>query len=63
VKKFESSRGSGARVIDLSGGMHEPKTVAWFPKLDALLAREFKKDAAAYAIPSAATAAATLRLH
>jgi aspartate-semialdehyde dehydrogenase len=55
---------SGARVIDLSGGIAgEAKTVVWFPKLDALLEREFKKDAAAYAIPSAAaTAAATLAL-
>ena len=55
---------SGARIIDLSGGIAgEAKTVVWFPKLDALLEREFKKDAAAYAIPSAAaTAAATLAL-
>jgi aspartate-semialdehyde dehydrogenase len=54
----------GATVIDLSGGVAaEAKSVAWFPKLDALLGREFKKNAAAYAIPSAAaTAAAGLAL-
>lgn len=54
----------GATVIDLSGGIAaEAKTVAWFPKLDALLGREFKKNAGAYAIPSAAgTAAAGLAL-
>jgi aspartate-semialdehyde dehydrogenase len=58
-----ASRG-GATVIDLSGGIAgEAKTVAWFPKLDALLGREFKKNAGAYAIPSAAaTAAAALAL-
>jgi aspartate-semialdehyde dehydrogenase len=63
-RNLKAASGSGATVIDLSGGIAgEPKTVAWFPKLDALLAREFKKDAAAYAIPSAAaTAAATLAL-
>lgn len=61
---MKAASGSGATVIDLSGGIAgEAKTVAWFPKLDALLAREFKKDAAAYAIPSAAaTTAATLAL-
>ena len=54
----------GARVIDLAGGIAaEAETVAWFPKLDALLGREFKKNAAAYAVPSAAaTAAAALAL-
>ncbi len=61
---LKAAGGSGAIVIDLSGGIAgEAKTVAWFPKLDALLEREFKKNAAAYAIPSAAaTAAATLAL-
>jgi len=54
----------GGTVIDLSGGIAaEAKTVAWFPKLDAVLGREFKKNAGAYAIPSAAaTAAAGLAL-
>jgi aspartate-semialdehyde dehydrogenase len=54
----------GATVIDLSGGIAaETKTVAWFPKLDALLGREFKKNAGMYAIPSAAgTAASALAL-
>ena len=53
-----------ATVIDLSGcAAADAKTVAWFPKLDALLGREFPKDAGAYAIPSAAaTAAAALAL-
>ena len=64
LRNLKAASGSGAIVIDLSGGIaDEAKTVAWFPKLDALLEREFKKDAAAYAIPSAAaTAAATLAL-
>ena len=63
-RNLKAAGGSGAIVIDLSGGIAgEAKTVAWFPKLDALLEREFKKNAAAYAIPSAAaTAAATLAL-
>src|SRR6267378_2164420 len=51
-------------VIDLSGGIAgDAKTVVWFPKLDALLEREFKKNSQAYAIPSpAGTAAAALAL-
>jgi len=58
-RNWKAAGGSGAIVIDLSGGIAgEAKTVAWFPKLDGLLEREFKKDAAAYAIPSAAAAAA-----
>jgi aspartate-semialdehyde dehydrogenase len=54
----------GAKIIDLSGGIAgEVGTVAWFPKLDALLGREFPGRAAAYAVPSAAaTAAAALAL-
>jgi len=62
-RNFKAAGSGGATVIDLSGGIAgEAKTVAWFPKLDVLLEREFKKDAA-YAIPSAAaTAAATLAL-
>jgi len=61
-RNWKAASGSGAVVIDLSGEIAgEAKTMAWFPKLDVLLKREFKKDAAAYAIPSAAaTAAATL---
>lgn len=51
---------SGAMVVDLSGGIAaDAKTVAWFPNLDALLGREFTKNAAAYAIPSAAGTAVT----
>src|SRR5216683_252250 len=63
-RNWKAAGGGGATVIDLSGGIAgESKTVAWFPKLDGLLEREFKKDAAAYAIPSAAaTTAATLAL-
>jgi len=55
---------SGAIVIDLSGGIAgDAKTVVWFPKLDALLGREFKKNSQTYAVPSAAaTAAAALEL-
>jgi aspartate-semialdehyde dehydrogenase len=50
---------AGATVIDLSGGIAaDAKTVVWFPKLDALLGREFKKNAGTYAIPSAAGMAA-----
>jgi aspartate-semialdehyde dehydrogenase len=54
----------GATVIDLSGYIAaDSKTISWFPKLDALLGREFPKDSKAYAIPSAsATAAAALAL-
>jgi aspartate-semialdehyde dehydrogenase len=63
-RNWKAASGGGATVIDLSGGIvGEAKAVAWFPKLDMLLGREFKKDAAGYAIPSAAaTAAATLAL-
>ena len=59
----EATRAS-ATVVDLSGGIAgDAKTVVWFPKLDALLGREFKKNAGAYAIPSAAgMAAAALAL-
>ena len=55
---------SGATVVDLSGGIAaDAKTVAWFPKLDVLLGREFKKNAGAYVIPSAAaTSVAALAL-
>jgi aspartate-semialdehyde dehydrogenase len=63
-RNLKAASSGGATVIDLSGGIAgEAKTVAWFPKLDALLERELRKDAAAYAIPSAAaTAAAALAL-
>ena len=50
-----SARKTGAKVFDLSGATAgEDQAVSWFPKLDALLGREFPKDAALYAIPSAA---------
>jgi len=63
-RNLNAAGGSGAIVIDLSGGIAgDAKAVAWFPKLDALLGREFKKNSQAYAIPSAAaTAAAALAL-
>jgi len=63
-RNLQAASSAGATVIDLSGGIAgEAKSVAWFPKLDTLLERELNKDAAAYAIPSAAaTAAATLSL-
>src|SRR6267143_916450 len=63
-RNLNAAGGSGAIVIDLSGGIAgDAKAVAWFPKLDALLGREFKKNSQAYAIPSvAATTAATLAL-
>jgi aspartate-semialdehyde dehydrogenase len=49
-----------ATVIDLSGGIAaDERTVAWFPKLDALVGREFEKNAGTYAIPSAAGMAAS----
>lgn len=63
-RNLKAASSSGTIVVDLSGGIAgEAKTVAWFPKLDALLGREFKQNAPAYTIPSAAaTAAATLTL-
>lgn len=63
-RNLAGAKRGGATVIDLSGGIAgDEKTVAWFPKLDALLGREFKKNAAAYTIPAAAaTAAAGLAL-
>ena len=59
-----AARGAGTKVIDLSGATAaEAGTACWFPKLDALQAREFPKDAGVYAVPSAAaTAAASLTL-
>jgi len=57
---FIAARHAGGRVVDLSGGELEQKNcVAWFPKLDWLLGREFPKDASAYEVPSAAGAAAS----
>src|SRR5271155_3828827 len=59
-----AARQQGATVIDLSGALAQDNaTTAWFPKLDRLRGREFKKGSPAYVIPSApATAAASLRL-
>jgi len=61
---FAAARQQGATVIDLSGALaQDDGATAWFPKLDRLRGREFKKGSPAYAIPSApATAAASLRL-
>jgi len=64
---FIAARQAKARVIDLSGGeLEQKRSIAWFPKLDWLLSRDFPKDAASYEVPSAAgTAGAmlTLALH
>jgi aspartate-semialdehyde dehydrogenase len=50
---------SGGKIIDLSGGVaSDGATVAWFPKLDELLGRNFPSNSVAYLIPSAAAAAA-----
>src|SRR5262249_7876896 len=46
---YIAARQAKARVIDLSGGeLEQRKSVAWFPKLDWLLSREFPKDATMY---------------
>ncbi|MGH7751166.1 MAG: hypothetical protein ACREQ5_41335, partial [Candidatus Dormibacteria bacterium] len=59
-----AAKSAKAQIIDLSGATPgEAGTVSWFPKLDALLARKFPKEARIFAIPSAAaTAAASLAL-
>jgi len=61
---FAAARDSGARLFDLSSAeIEKQNSVAWFPKLDHLLGREFPKDAAAYQVPSpAGTAASALTL-
>src|SRR5277367_4330779 len=61
---FAAARQQGATVIDLSGALAEDgSAIAWFPKLDRLLGREFDKSQPAYSVPSAAaTAAASLSL-
>jgi aspartate-semialdehyde dehydrogenase len=63
-RNLDGAERSGTRIIDLSGGIAgDAGTVAWFPKLDALLGREFMASAAVYVLPSAAaTAAAVLAL-
>ncbi len=63
-RNLAAAKDAGAGVVDLSGGIAgDARTVAWFPKIEALLGREFPKHADAYAIPSAAaTAAAALAL-
>jgi len=61
---FIPARQAKARVIDLSGGeLEQRRSVAWFPKLDWLLSREFPKEATAFEVLSAGgTAAAILTL-
>jgi aspartate-semialdehyde dehydrogenase len=61
---FVAARQAGARIIDLSGGeLEQRNSVAWFPKLDWLLSREFPKEAVVYEVPSAGgTAASALTL-
>jgi aspartate-semialdehyde dehydrogenase len=63
-RNVAGAKRGGGRIIDLSGGIAgDAGTVAWFPKLDALLGRELPRDAAGYAVPSAAaTEAAALTL-
>jgi aspartate-semialdehyde dehydrogenase len=57
-RNLAGAKRGGAKIVDLSGGTAgDAHAVAWFPKLDALLGREFKADAEAYAIPSAAAMA------
>jgi aspartate-semialdehyde dehydrogenase len=54
-----AARLAGAKIIDLSGALvGDAGTLAWFPGLDALRAQVSSKDAAVYAIPSAAAKAA-----
>ncbi|MGB8472943.1 MAG: Asd/ArgC dimerization domain-containing protein [Candidatus Acidiferrum sp.] len=59
-----AARAGKATVIDLSGAVAgEDAAVSWFPQLDALRGRKPPKEAAVFAIPSAAaTAAASLAL-
>jgi aspartate-semialdehyde dehydrogenase len=61
---ISAARQQSATAIDLSGALAEDgAAMAWFPKLDRLLGREFDKSQHAFAIPSAAaTAAASLSL-
>jgi aspartate-semialdehyde dehydrogenase len=63
-RNLAGAKRGGAKIIDLSGGIAgDAGTVAWFPKLDALLGREFPGGAEAYMVPSAAgTEAAALSL-
>src|SRR6266852_3628696 len=58
-RNLAAAKDAGAGVVDLSGGIAgDAGTVAWFPKIEALLGREFPKHADAYAIPSAAATGA-----
>jgi len=58
-RNVDGAKRGGAKIIDLSGGIAgDAGTVAWFPKLDALLGRELPRDAASYSVPSAAAAEA-----
>src|SRR5271154_879401 len=59
-----AARRTGARVFDLSGGLAgQPDSVAWFPKLDGMLGREFPRAPGTYSVPAAsATAVAGLAL-
>jgi aspartate-semialdehyde dehydrogenase len=63
-RNFAGAKRGGAKIIDLSGGIAgDAGTVAWFPKLDALLGRQFPGAAEAYMVPSTAgTEAAALTL-
>jgi aspartate-semialdehyde dehydrogenase len=59
-RNLAGAKRGGGKIIDLSGGIAgDAGTVAWFPKLDALLGREFAGTAEAYMVPSAAGMEAT----
>jgi aspartate-semialdehyde dehydrogenase len=53
-----AARETGGKVFDLSGGTAgQAEVLAWFPKLDLFLGREFSKEARLFMIPSAGAAA------
>jgi aspartate-semialdehyde dehydrogenase len=57
-RNVAAAKVSGGKIIDLSGGVaSDGATVAWFPKLDELLGRDFLTNSTAYLIPSAAASA------
>ncbi|HKV24516.1 MAG TPA: Asd/ArgC dimerization domain-containing protein [Candidatus Acidoferrum sp.] len=67
IANLRAARKTSAKVMDLSGATAaQDGTVSWFPKLDALLDREFPGGAGSYAVPSAGgmmASALSLGLH
>jgi aspartate-semialdehyde dehydrogenase len=60
LANFPAARQSGAKIIDLSGALAgKDGTTTWFPRLDALSGKPFSRDSSVYAVPSAATTAAS----